>query len=568
MASAKDRLSIILLFVLLVSLEPALLAQSVSDLTFKAKSELIVVPADVTRDGKPVRGLKRDDFVVRSNGKIQEVRLFQEIEAADPTTAHSPSGNVVRNRPGAASTEDTTIVVVDLLNARSVTKLHHSTVEVLQQYADIGLPVSVLAIGKNGLVEIHPLSAPTEHLKSLIRLLSENPGDQLVDGQDARFSPGALAAVRDLSRKQAPRRDLALVRRVDFDATTLVAVEEILRAYAPLPGRKKLIWITQQVPRYLAPLEVRDVYPSTLDRYTDSFRQATKQKLVGDDIAYPSKGTEFELWAAKSRHELLAWKRLNDANFRVMPIIDLVPDVDGKPPLPGLLFGIEPCPQVKLNGMAMAKILKIDQRAPDVCYDDPSGCALRAAGDRHYYILGFYLRGETKPGIYKLQVRVADKSVRVSSRQGFAVMPLQSRQPGASLPNPADIASLFSSPLDISDIPLSLEWSTGESNGPMREVPFTLSAAPGAITVSPDTLSLDLYLASQVRRYAADAPARKDFPLSQVLSRDDQQQLVTEGYRYRGQLLLGAGSNLVRFLLRDNNTGRVGTVTATIEIAK
>lgn len=408
------------LLALLVLSETLLHAQSGAEIIFKASTDLVLVPAVVTRNSEPVRGLQLKDFTVRSGGKTQTVRVFQEIEAPNPASFVPPVSESVR-RDQVAINQDTIIVVVDLLNARNTSRLRRFTVDVLQQFAAIDLPVSVLVSGKNGLVELHQLTSSNEHLKTLLRLLTHEPIDAAMAGQNAGFSPDTLAALRDLSGSDAPRHDLELVRRVDFAATTLLTTEKILRMYGALPGRKKLIWIAQQVPRYLAPLAVTNSQQTALDYYAGEFQRATRQGPIDGDEVFPASGTESELQTARLRHELLVWKRLNDQNFRVMPIIDEVPEIDGMPRVPQLFNNraLVPDPCQESRDYFGARL--IDSRAPDVCYNDPSGCARRAVQDRHYYMLGFYLGGNIKPGIYKLHVSVADKSVKVSSRVGFAV---------------------------------------------------------------------------------------------------------------------------------------------------
>src|SRR5271167_2235152 len=47
--------------------------------TISATTELVLVPAQVKgHDGKPLLGLKQEDFVLRSDGKPQPIRVFEE----------------------------------------------------------------------------------------------------------------------------------------------------------------------------------------------------------------------------------------------------------------------------------------------------------------------------------------------------------------------------------------------------------------------------------------------------------------------------------------------------------
>ncbi len=71
--------------ILSLALCAALLAQQDDTPTFRTSANLVVVTVFV-RDaqGRPVKGLTRDDFIVTENGRPQSIRVFefQQIEDA------------------------------------------------------------------------------------------------------------------------------------------------------------------------------------------------------------------------------------------------------------------------------------------------------------------------------------------------------------------------------------------------------------------------------------------------------------------------------------------------------
>ena len=106
----------------LVLAAPTLLAQQPaapvpqppSPPVFSSEAELVIVDVVVT-DGKgvPVRGLTRDDFVVKEDGTAQEIATFEAIDRpAAPTPAAAAASVSTSLATNAAGPERTTIVVV------------------------------------------------------------------------------------------------------------------------------------------------------------------------------------------------------------------------------------------------------------------------------------------------------------------------------------------------------------------------------------------------------------------------------------------------------------------------
>ncbi len=569
--SIHSAVSTALLIVLLIA-DSILSAQSKTPgTTFASKAELVEIPVVVTsRSGTPIRGLGREDFVVESDHRSQTIAVFHEVEASAPSKACASTSNITSNRPPTSG--ETLIVVIDVLNTRKMTKLRDSSVTVLKELMANQTPVSVLAIGKEGLVQLHPVCASNEQLRSVITALTSEEPDATSDtGSAAHLQPAAERLIRDLRNKHVPAHNFELVRRIDFRETTFLAVEEILRAFAPISNRKKLIWLGQDLPAYLQPLEVTD--GNDLFEYKNTFSLVSKDKSSEDNS---ERSERFERW----RRRLLLWKRLNDANFRVMPILDEVPIAEPSGGIPGV-FG------VAMPGLTASSLCDtvnnysydphLAERIPDVCYNDAEGCLRRALADRHYYTIGFYLKHEVKPGVHRLDVRVTERLARVYSRQGFLVPGDKLRHPtGTPAPSnnsydaPQFTSSIFSwtfltSPLDSADIPLSVEWSRTQDDIGAISISYKLSAAPNEISIDPNDLSMKLHIATYTQAPGDESSDLQEQAFVRFVTPEQQQQLVTKGFVYEGRLQPKGGTTAIRFLLHDDNTGRVGTVTAMLD---
>ena len=70
---------------------------------FPTAAELVTVDVVVLdRDGKPVAGLNRDDFVVREDGRPQAVTAFEAVEALVPALASPDTVAAPAHRPRAS----------------------------------------------------------------------------------------------------------------------------------------------------------------------------------------------------------------------------------------------------------------------------------------------------------------------------------------------------------------------------------------------------------------------------------------------------------------------------------
>lgn len=92
--------------------------------SFSSRSELVLVPVVVTdRSGVHVGGLKLQDFVLTDNGKVQQVRLFEETKSsgerpvAKATLQAEEFSNILQQQQ---SPKRLVIIALDTINTRMV----------------------------------------------------------------------------------------------------------------------------------------------------------------------------------------------------------------------------------------------------------------------------------------------------------------------------------------------------------------------------------------------------------------------------------------------------------------
>src|SRR5215831_4084211 len=90
--------------------------------TLRTRVRLVVVDVVVSNNkGAPVPGLKREDFEVSEDGKLQTVSVFEEHRGAPPTQIKLPPmpQGVYTNFPVTESADSVNVILLDALNTPS-----------------------------------------------------------------------------------------------------------------------------------------------------------------------------------------------------------------------------------------------------------------------------------------------------------------------------------------------------------------------------------------------------------------------------------------------------------------
>jgi hypothetical protein len=185
-----------------------------------------------------------------------------------------------------------------------------------------------------------------------------------------------------------------------------------------------------------------------------------------------------------------------------------------------------------------------------------------------YYMIGYYLdRSNTKSGWRKLAVKVKREHVEVRARSGFFVTN-STLDPASS--HDDDIASALESPLDYTSLPLVVRWNSTESvkeTGKKRVNYEMHVAADTALIDSADNNHFVLEfvaLAKSPEGKQADLPA--DQKIDGHLTAERLSSMLQKGIVYRGALNLAPGEYTVRFVVRDDLSGRMGSVSAPLKV--
>ena len=534
-----------------------------SEVKFTARSELVLIPALVTdKSGNHILGLKKEDFTVLENGTEQKVATFEEItsDAHRVSLPKNPNPNLFSNSvAGGPSARRITIIVLDFINTRFTDQAYarQDLLKYLTQSVDQREPTALYTLTRSGVQVVHDF---TTDPRVLVAALHKVKGDtfQMVDGPEdleamtGTASPDGSAGVDPGQVQSEAQRIQTMMEEVALNfqsfeqrlaiTYTLQGMQQVAQALAGFPGRKSLIWASGG-------------FPFSVSDSTMQLAPAGRDSLVDVLPLYEH-----------------TWQLLNNAQISLYPV-----DVKGLQPL---------MPSASLRNPGKNYVRNMSWRQLDTqasfqtfasmtggrayfnSNDLVKGFRDAVNDSAEYYMLGYYLdRTKTKPGWRKLSVKVKRDHVEVRARSGFFVTnatvdPDNSRT--------SDISSALQSPLDFTSIALAARWAKVEAakEPGKKHVNYEmhLAAEPGLIDEADNNHVVLDFVAS------AKTPEGKpvDHPVGQKIEVHlTPAKLATirqSGITYPGALDLAPGEYTVRFVVRDDLTGRIGSVAAPLKV--
>jgi hypothetical protein len=194
----------------------------------------------------------------------------------------------------------------------------------------------------------------------------------------------------------------------------------------------------------------------------------------------------------------------------------------------------------------------------------------RAADDAtSYYLASYYLdTHNNNAGWRRIKVRVEQKGLEVRAREGFfvtnATMNLEATRT-------ADLTYALSSPIDGTGVPVSVRWLGTTADGAKKKAEFMVHVPAGGISITASNgqnhLNFDYAAAAYVTDGKTGKPAVTTAQSVTPTVADAQlQSLLTNGIDMKNVLELGPGQYTVRIVIRDNITGKMGSVTAPLTV--
>jgi VWFA-related protein len=311
--------------------------------------------------------------------------------------------------------------------------------------------------------------------------------------------------------------------------STIDQLREISEAYIGVPGRKSMVLAIGNIPELAIDTSVLDS-----SKYSDDLRQM--------------------------------WQGLINANISVYPV-------------QLMNWTIQPGPGFRQANVDQLMNQFAEATGGNRCMEvnNLMGCLTEAVDDsRSYYMLGFRIQPEDrKPGWRDLKVKVSAEHIDVRARSGFYYGITPPDDPKSA--HNAEIKAL-ASPLAATGVPIYVKALPTQPAANASSMPDKTTSGKTTvaflITIPFSSVRIDSVAASPldldvgaIALTSKNTEAAEVFhPVRGTPKPEHIQQWQRDGLKLQEKLDLPSGSYDVRFLVRDNNAGQIGTVVFPLEV--
>jgi|GEM_PF-522581 len=559
-----------------------------SEPQFKLKSnvQLVLVPTLVTdHAGHHVPGLTASDFTIKDNGRVRPVKFVQELTTPSQQMLERvklPPGTYSNNRGEAKAPLRVVIVLFDMLNShfKDQVPARIQLEKYLREQADPGTMVALLGLGRGGLRMYHDMTSDTKGLADELQAAMETGrhsiGTRLNDESADTEAEAAFVGHGQFERTGSSGRSSRKFIILD----TLAAFRNIAGAYASIPGRKSLIWVTGG-------------FPFTING----------SKPGANGLAPMDEDGILDVLPDYQK----AWEVLNNANIALYPV-----------DMHGLVNTAMPPASYKTKGSgggggggtkgggghsrggggggggnASQSLARYATEKQDKLQDNIATFqtfALMTGGKAFYnnndlvsgfrqavddtrssYLLAYSPGEDAEPGWHSLHVEVSRRGLQIRARTGYMVGKPDAPSDKPDAPN-SDVQLAMTSPMSFTAVPITVRWlpaTDAKDGSAKRTVNFQL-AVPGHVIQVDDSqpsggrISLNIVGLARTSTVADAGDFVKK--IEGTMKPDVLHRIEEAGLKFDSSIALEPGSYNVRFVVRDNLSGHVGSVTAPVVV--
>jgi len=539
-------------------------AEDEGKIEFRTQTILVQVPVVVTdRNGNHIHGLTKDDFRVLENGKEQKLSAFDELVTTNtrlPVVPLKP-GQFANLTLSEQQPRTVTVIALDTVNTPFLDQTYgrRQLVKYLADNLDTSQVLALMIITSHGVKIVQGLTGDPEQLLQVLKKVSgELPGNQGIDiDAQASAATGDITDASTLSPTSDPAAYMsafvaqgdamyAQFQQARAIETTMNAFQAIAWSLSGIPGRKSLIWATGGFPFAISS---PDVVPGG---YLSAAYERAMQALTEAQISvYPVDVRGLTTLGAA------------DASR------------PGDPSRPSALMGQQMSQRINNRLWLQQSTIEslnefADMTGGKAFYNtnDLATSFKRAADDSSsYYLLGYYLDTKNnKSGWRQLKVQVEKrKDIEVRARKGFFVTNATIH---TDLTKTSDISYALSTPIEGTGVSLTVEWAGFAGEGEKKKAVYLAHLPPNALAFDPsgqNKLDFDFDVVAYGEKDGKRA-ATSSMNFSKPVPDEQMVAVRTNGVDFRNALELGPGKYTVRFVVRDNVTGKVGSVTAPLTV--
>ena len=539
--------------------------------TIVTHTQLVLVPVLVKdKSGKHIAQLAKNQFHIEENGKPRVPAIFEEVRLESAIEAHpvKHASDEAANVTSSDARPHFTIVLLDMLNTPFLKQgqAKRELIDFLSKGLSPDQPVTLLGLDSKGLIQLHSFTTDTRALISALQKVKGGVSESEMSEAETATLTDANADRMDATNETAETisqflqdsiDSMQAMQQRDITRRTLAALNQIAMAYVGTYDRKTLIWASGGFP------------------FT-----------INDPGAFANMGTDMVEEYEK------AWRALSGSNIAVYTV-DLV-GLDSRMADASRSRPSSPTRARTSHGNPMGTSLRYSYDAaserqaalrafadstggrPCVNTNDFKKCFAEAVDDSaSYYLLGYYLpQDDTKPGWRKLKVEVDAGNAHIHARNGFYVA-------APAVENQAwkrqVLIDALSSPLEYTGVALSVRpgaragitaaSQNGNAAGDAKvSQEFLVHVSPKTMVLDRQNRNLlDLDIASVAIVHGKSVAAFSQNVRS-FIAPDLLPQVEKAGVRLSEKLTLSPGKYECRFVVRDNQSGAIGTVILPFEL--
>jgi len=498
----------------------------------RIKKTIRLVEVDVIakdKKGLPITNLEAKDFTLKDDGHIEKITLFslqnrsgpvEENADREPATSSSNSTHTFSNAHASGAVP--IIILMDLLNSSwdNQSAIRSSLVASFKRIPP-QTPIALVILSE----DLKLVSDFTTDMKSLTTLL-QKPAAPRQEGMGP-----AITATQTSNEKANETIMKSAIRAFNQESgarvdRTVRALNLIRTQLSHMQGRKSLIWVGGGLS--VGPHDWRAIR-NVIDQFNDANVAVYTVDARGVLLDY---GIGAEI----------------DQN-------DMIDDLDAE--------------RAKTRGDILDVIARDTGGVPYRNTNALDQAVLRAVDDNStVYTLGFYPHhGDWQGKPHKIELAVTRPGISLRYRSSYLATP--EAKPGVEAKDKNEdqqqtLEAIIASSLEFPGLRFSVEAMPGGHPG-IASLALHISPAELRLSMRDENLTGALQLTFIQKRPSGEELSRKNSAFSFQLSPDQYNDAVAHTFTLTSSLKLHGNASKIRVLLRDLNSGRIGTVDVAID---
>ena len=523
----------------------------------RTETILVQVPIVVTdKSGNHIHGLSKENFSLFENGKEQKISALEEIVTTNtklPVAVPKP-GEFTNLTLSEQQPRTVTVIALDTVNTPFLDQTYgrRELVKYLSSSLESGQVLALMIITSHGLKIVQGLTGdPAQLMQVLKKASGELPDMHGIDiDAQADAATGDVPDVPSVAPGSDPSAAIAAFlergdaiysqfQQQNAIETTMNAFLGIAWSLSGVPGRKSVIWATGGFPFNISsPAAVPGGYLSTLyERTMAALTEAQISVYPVDVRGLVNTSPLGDASRSNGRTGAALMRQISNRGWLQQSSIDTLNEF-----------------AEMTGGRAFYNT------------NDLASSFRRAADDASsYYLASYYLdKSNNHAGWRQLKVKVDKKDTDIRARKGFFVTNATIH---LERTRTSDLSYALTSPIEGTGVPVTVKWLGVSGDGVKKKAEFQLHLPPNAVSIEGDAgqnhLNFDFALA------AFDNTNKKGQPYLTIgktfnspVAEAQMATLRANGIGMKNVIELGPGQYTVRMVIRDNVTGKIGSVTA------